>query len=173
MTLQELLSKKKNIILDRCLDLLFDTYPEESAALLQNRNDSFSNPVGSTFHREIEVLFDGLAAGTDTKEMLPALDAIVRIRAVQEFRPSDAVSFIVQFKKAVREELSDACQGHELASDLARIESRIDELTLATFDLYVECREKIAEIRVHEARSERDRLARVVRAMTQGHGKHE
>ncbi len=170
MTLQELLTKKKDRILDRCLDLLFAAYPHESAALLKNRSDSFSNPVGSTFHREIEVLLDGIAAGADTKEMLPALDAIVRIRAVQEFRPSDAVSFIMQFKRAIREELSDACQGSELAGDLSRIESRIDELTLAAFDLYVACREKIAEIRVREARSESDRLARVLRALEQGHG---
>ena len=60
--------------------------------------------------------------------------------------------------------------GSELAGDLSRIESRIDELTLAAFDLYVACREKIAEIRVREARSESDRLARVVQALTKGDG---
>ena len=61
----------------------------------------------------------------------------------------------------------------ELVNDLARLDFRIDELTLAAFDLYVACREKIAEIRVGEARAERDRLVRVVQAMSQGRGERQ
>ena len=168
MTLQELLSKRKKAILDRCLDLLFDTYSHDSAALLKNQQDPFANPVGSTFRRELEIVLDGLAASVEKKKLTPSLDAIVRIRAVQEFRPSDAVAFMVHLKKAIREELQGAQMGPEFVNDLAGLDLRIDGLTLAAFDLYTACREKIAEIRVDEARAEKDRLVRVVQAMSQG-----
>ena len=166
--LEELLTKRKNKILGRCLNLLFDTYPQESVTLIKNSQDPFANPVGSTFRRELEVILDGLAAGVGTENMVPSLDAIVRIRAVQEFQPSDALAFMMHLKKAIREELQDAQISPELVNDLARLDLRIDELALAAFDLYMACREKIAEIRVGEARAERDRLVRVVQAMTQG-----
>jgi hypothetical protein len=170
MTLQELLSKRKKAILDRCLNLLFDTYPHDSVALLKNQQDPFANPVGSTFRRELEIILDGLITSTDLKNLIPSLDAIVRIRAVQEFPPSDALAFMVHLKKAIREQLKGVQTGPELLNDLARLDLRIDELTLTAFDLYVTCREKIAEIRVGEARAEKDRLVRVVQAMTQRQG---
>jgi hypothetical protein len=170
MTLQELLSKRKNAILDRCLNLLFDTYPHDSATLLKNQQDRFANPVGSTFRRELEIILDGLCAWVDPGNLTPSLDAIVRIRAVQEFRPSDALAFMMHLKKTIREELQDKLTTPELMNDLARLDLRIDELTLAAFDLYMACREKIAEIRVGEARAEKERLARVVQAMGQGQG---
>ncbi len=167
MTLQELLSKRKKAILDRCLNLLFDTYPYDSVTLFKNQPDPFANPVGSTFRRELEIVLDGLSEWVDPGNLTSSLDAIVRIRAVQEFRPSDALAFMVHLKKAIREELREIRMSPELVNDLARLDLCIDELTFAAFDLYVACREKIAEIRVGEARAERDRLARVVQAMSQ------
>jgi len=53
----------------------------------------------------------------------------------------------------------------DLSVDLLRLESRLDELLFRAFDIYMECREKISEIRLKEARAERERLARVVMAM--------
>jgi len=173
MTLQELLAKNKSRILDRCLNLLLDTYPHDSVTLLKNQQDPFANPVGSTFRRELEIVLNGLSEWVDPGNLTPSLDAIVRIRAVQEFRPSDALAFMVHLKKAIREELQEVRMSPELVNDLARLDFRIDELTLAAFDLYVACREKIAEIRVGEARAERDRLVRVVQAMSQGRGERQ
>ena len=170
MTLQELLRKRKKAILDRCLNLLFDTYPHDSVTLMKNQRNSFANPVGSTFRRELEIILDGLSEWADPGDLTPSLDAIVHIRAVQEFRPSGALAFMVHLKKAIREELQGVQTGPEHLDDLARLDLRIDELTFAAFDLYVACREKIAEIRVGEARAERDRLVRVVQAMGQGPG---
>jgi hypothetical protein len=141
--------------------------------LLKNQQDPFANPVGSTFRRELEIVLNGLSEWVDPGNLTPSLDAIVRIRAVQEFRPSDALAFMVHLKKAIREELQEVRMSPELVNDLARLDFRIDELTLAAFDLYVACREKIAEIRVGEARAERDRLVRVVQAMSQGRGERQ
>jgi hypothetical protein len=165
MMLTELLTKRKKNILDRCMDLLLDTYPRHSVTLLGDQQDPFANPVGSTFRQALEVILDGLVASTNLESLFPSLDAIVRIRAVQEFRPSEALVFATHLKKAIRQELREQKMDEQALGDLAGLESRIDELTLASFDLYVACREKITEIRVGEARAERDRLMRLVQAM--------
>ena len=166
MNLAELLEKRKDRILDRCLNLLLATYPRDSVTLLKNQQDPFANPVGSTFRQALEVILDGLVATADLESLLPSLDAIVRIRAVQEFRPSEALVFAMHLKKTIQQELREQKMDEQVLGDLAGLESRIDELTLASFDLYVACREKITEIRVGEARAERDRLMRLVQAMT-------
>lgn len=163
--LQELLTRKKDGILGRWLDLVFATYAQDSIPLLRDRQDPFANPVGSTIRRELENLFDGLIAGRETKEMSHSLDAIVRIRAVQDFKPSEAVRFVIDLKRAIREECGDAVADPDFTSTLSKMESRIDELALTAFDLYMTCREQIADIKVGEARAEKDRLLRVVQAM--------
>ena len=119
MTLRELLAKKKNSILDRCLNLLLDTYPHDSVTLLKNQRDPFANPVGSTFRRELEAVLDGLAASVDPGSLTSSLDAIVRIRAVQDFRPSEALTFMAHLKKAVREQLQEEQMGGQALDDLA------------------------------------------------------
>jgi len=171
MLLAELLAKRKKNILDRCMNLLLDTYPRDSVTLLGDQQDPFVNPVGSTFRQAFEAIVDGLVASTNVESLFPAVDAIVRIRAVQEFRPSEALVFGTHLKKAIREEVQEQKLDEQALHDLTGLESRIDELTLVSFDVYVACREKITEIRVGEARAERDRLVRLMQAMTRMGGK--
>jgi hypothetical protein len=45
-------------------------------------------------------------------------------------------------------------------------QARIDELSLQAFDLYVACREKISEIRINQARTEREMALRLMERMT-------
>ncbi len=168
MTVTEVLARKKYAVIDRCVRLTMETYPAESITFLQEEKDPFVNPVGSTLRRELRTILEGIIASDKTEQLIPSLDAIVRIRAVQDFLPSEALAFTVHLKKAIREELRNELISPDLVNDLEAFDLRIDALTLAAFDLYTKCREKIAEIRLGEARSERDRLARVVKAMGRG-----
>ncbi len=165
MRLEELLVHKKDAILERCVSSTLETYPPETIRFLHNEKDPFANPVGSTLRRELGAILEGLIGSIDLDNLTPSLDAIIRIRAVQGFSPSEALAFAPSLKKAIREELQKEKPDAELLNDLAQLESCVDELMLAAFDLYVACREKIAEIRVHEAQSERDRLVRLMQAM--------
>ena len=92
------------------------------------------------------------------------LDSIVRIRAVQDFSPSEAVSFIFQLKSAVRQELgSELVTQADIARDLAVFESAIDDLALFSFDIYMKCREKIYDLKANEARNMTFRLLQQAR----------
>jgi hypothetical protein len=168
MTLARILSERKSVILEQWVTRVFETYPDETVRFLREEKDTFRNPVGSVLTHELEAILDGLISAADLQEILPSLDAILRVRAVQDFTPSEAVGFTGQIKDVIRGELVK--QTDELLDDLLHLESRIDRLTLAAFDIYMACRERIAEIRIGEAKAERDRLARVVQALSQGQG---
>jgi hypothetical protein len=72
------------------------------------------------------------------------------VRSVQEFTPSQAISFIFCLKEAVREELKEELQDTNLLTELAVFDAQIDQLALFAFDIYVKCREQIYELRVNE-----------------------
>ena len=62
-------------------------------------------------------------------------------------------------KKVLREELDQEIKESPAAcEELLTLESRLDEMALRGFDLYMKCREKIYEIRAKEAKNQVSRL---------------
>lgn len=166
MTLENLLSQNKPAILKRWFDLILETYPADTAALMRRDRNQFTNPVGSTLSREIEVLFKQLCEGIRNGERWASLDAILKIRSVQDFSPSKAVGFIFLLKRAVRETLKNEICKEPAMDEWLNFQSRIDDLVLQAFDAYMDCREKICEIRVTQAKSEKEMAFRMMERMT-------
>ena len=151
--LTQLLNENRAAILKEWFDLIINSYPSDTARFLKKEKDRFQNPVGHTLHEETGNLFDRLVAGDELGTMVPSVDNIVRIRAVQDFEPSQAVAVIFVLKQAVRVVLGPRIEEPERLRELLEFESRIDRLGLATFDCYVQCREKIHEIRINEIKN--------------------
>lgn len=166
MALRDLIGKRKNAICERCVRLVCETYGAETAAILKTERDSFTNPVGAAIRGGVEALVGVLTGEITMPEMQSSLDPVVRVRAVQDLAPSEAVAFVFLLKQAVREELSGELLQNGHAAELEGVDRQIDRMALVTFDLYAACRERIGEIRVKEARAEAERLTRVVRAMS-------
>ncbi|HJX32301.1 MAG TPA: RsbRD N-terminal domain-containing protein [Thermodesulfobacteriota bacterium] len=160
MKIEEILSQHKPALLKKWLHLVLRTYPDETATFLKNENDPFANPVGSTIVKGIEDLFEGLIKEGEHKQIPSFLDRIIHIRAVQEFTPSQALSFIFMLKKVIREELKKELKEKELFDELLAFESKIDELALAAFNRYVECREKVFELKANEVKNRYSGLVR-------------
>lgn len=152
MSLESLLSRKRSAILKRWCNAILETYPSDTAHFLRSQKNRFTNPVGQTIAEETERVFDDLLRGAEASEASLFLDNIIRIRAVQEFSPSQALSFIFDLKKAVRDELAGELLDGGMAAQLEAFESSIDSLMLHAFDGYMKCREKIFEIRTEETR---------------------
>lgn len=169
MALRDLIGKRKNAICERCVRLVCETYGAETASILKTERDLFTNPVGAAIRSAVEALVGVLTGEITMPEMQTSLDPIVRVRAVQDLLPSEAVAFVFLLKQAVREELSSELrQNGYTAAELEGVDRQIDQMALVTFDLYAACRERIGEIRVKEARAAAERLTRVVRAMSKG-----
>lgn len=173
MVLESLLSQNRAAILERWFQLIVATYPADTSRFLKQEKDRFVNPVGYTTSREIEVLYDELLRGMNSDKLSVSLDNIIRIRAVQDFYPSQAIAFIFLIKKAVREELASEIRENQLFEELLQFESRIDELALLALDIYMKCREKVYEIRINEVKAERERAFELLEGTNLMYGKPE
>ncbi len=151
--LLEILRAKRGAILVEWLARTLQSYPEHTGRFLSQERDIFRNPVGSTFKAALPVLFDAILEGMDTDQITPPLESLVRIRAVQDFTPGQAVGFVLHLRAIIREALgAPDSLGYPEPAALASLDSRIDALALLAFDLFMKCRERIYEIRTNEAR---------------------
>jgi hypothetical protein len=166
MMIQDLLRKNKAAILEKWFHFILETYPANAATMMRKDKNQFTNPVGSTISREIDVLFKNLCAGSQDEKCQSSLDSILKIRSVQDFSPSKAVGFIFLLKRAIGETLkNEMCKG-SVMDEWLEFQSRIDDLALQAFDIYMDCREKICEIRINQARTEKEMAFRMMERIT-------
>jgi hypothetical protein len=153
MSLNQLLAQKKTAVLKIWFNSTIKTYQPDTAAFLKSQKDPFANPVGRTIYHGLERLLDGFLKEMDPKIMQSLLDPIIRIRAIQDFSPSQATSFIFFLKDAVRETLKKEDPESKHFTELLLFESKVDELGLMAFDVYMKCREKIYELKANEMKN--------------------
>ncbi len=159
MNLKDFLTEHKSAIQKKWFDNVVETYPSETSNFLKKQKAQFTNPVGYTLAEGLEHLFESLLKGMLPENVKQYLDSVVRIRAIQEFAPSEAVAFIFQLKKVIRLELGpENLKQQGITEELAAFDSAIDDLALYAFDLYMKCREKIYELKANEARNMTFRL---------------
>ncbi|HBT47104.1 MAG TPA: hypothetical protein DEA73_04350 [Peptococcaceae bacterium] len=157
--LHNFLSGKKDAIINKWYEGVLKTYPAEAARFLREEKDRFANPVGYALYEGMKGIYEELLRGLEPDRVDPWLDRIIRIQAVQEFRPSQAVAFVFLLKQVVREELAAAAAERELPwGELLEFEARVDELAGLAFDGYMKCREELFAIRIKEIKNRTSRL---------------
>lgn len=150
--LKALLEEKQSAIIRRWLADTFATYPSGAAVFFQNTPNPFANPVGNALRKGITGIFECLLAERPLESTRVNLGEIIKIRAVQDFSPSHALAFVFLLKNAVRVELGGRIDNPELLADLAEFESRIDQVALLAFEIYIDYREQIHNLRVDEVK---------------------
>lgn len=150
MMIKDLVEEKKSAILQKWFDAIMATYPTDTSGFLKDQKDRFRNPVGHTFTEGMDKILEALIAGEGFEEEVPFIDDIIRVRAIQDFTPAKALSFIFSLKGVVRKELEQDIEKHQIYGELMKFESEIDELALNAFNIYVKCREQLYELRTDE-----------------------
>lgn len=158
MEIKSLLSEKRPLILKKWSDIVMSSYPVDTAAFLKKQTNQFINPVGHTIAETLEGIFSRILEGAEPAKISALLDNIIRLRAVQDFSPSQALSFIPALKKVLRDALKKELSEQALSEELQALESFIDDLALAAFDIYMKCREKIYELKATEHKNLNFRL---------------
>ena len=159
MSLEKLLTDKRSAIISKWRNLIIGTYPTDTQRFLKKEKNQFANPVGKTLVEDVEILYDALTTGEYTDKISASLDNIIRIRAIQNFKPSQAVGFVLQLKKLIRDELEENSQDTaELQDEIAALEERIENAALLAFDIYNQCCRKLYELRVNETKRQVGRL---------------
>jgi hypothetical protein len=82
------------------------------------------------------------------------------------------VGFIFLLKRAIGETLKNEICKESVMDEWLKFQSRIDELALCAFDIYMGCREKICEIRINQAKAEKEMAFRMMERMTTPPKKH-
>jgi len=162
MQLTTLLAQKKTAILGCWLNTIYESYPPETAIFLRKEKNHFDNPAGYRLSEGLEGLYDALVQEMKREKVLAWLDEIIRIRALQNFSPAQALAFIFLLKNVIRQELAEEIQKENLAAQMLDLESRIDGLALLGFDVYTKRREKIFEMKANEAKRSISGLMRKV-----------
>lgn len=152
--LKGLIEKKKGEIINKWFEATLQTYAPDTARFYKGQKDQFANPVGNITAKGLALLLDQLLGNFDPDAVRTHLDPIVRIRAVQDFTPSRATAFILSLKKVLRECLADELRDADALMELLAFESRIDQLCLAAFDIYMACKEKLYRISAEDMRSQ-------------------
>jgi len=110
MNFGKILKSKKKNILQEWFEATINTYPEETARILNKSKNKFDNPVGVATYESLESVIDILCQNmeqTENKDLdeeliEQALDSVIRIRAVQNFSASKAVGFVFELKDIVK-----------------------------------------------------------------------
>jgi len=141
---------RKDIILEKWIKLILAGYQTEGARFFTENDNPFSNPVGTKTKSESELILSQIMGEMDITKLKDSLEKIIKIRSIQEFSASEAVSFIFFLKKVIGEEIkSDELKNIEIA-DVINIYNRIDITVLIAFDIYMNNRERISQIKVNE-----------------------
>ena len=153
MTLSEALANRKKEILSLWIERTLDSYA--APGFFKTATDPFANPVGVNIANGLTSLFELLLRNADQQEFAKPLDQVVRIRAVQEFSPSQAMAPILELKWVVKQVFSGDPKTRSLLAELDVWDCDIDRMALAAFDIYMECREQLFRNRIQELKSGR------------------
>ncbi|MBW1615025.1 MAG: RsbRD N-terminal domain-containing protein [Deltaproteobacteria bacterium] len=150
MDLINFLKENKENILKKWFKHISETYHNDTSHFLINKKDPFANPVGGAIIKGLSAILDVICGEADKKDISPFIDPVIRIRAIQNFSPSESTAFILFLKDVVRERFYKESSKENFIDRLLEIETRIDEIVFIAFDIYAECREKINDIKANE-----------------------
>jgi len=151
MELTEALADKKKEILSLWIERTLDSYA--APGFFKRSKDPFANPVGVNIANGLTALFELLVAQAEPATFLKPLDQVVRIRAVQEFTPSQAMAPFLELKWVVKQVFSGHKETQVLLGQLDTLDCAIDRMALAAFDIFAECREQLYRNRIRELKT--------------------
>ncbi|WP_419786004.1 RsbRD N-terminal domain-containing protein [Pseudodesulfovibrio sp.] len=160
MTFESQLAERKAELAEKWADLVLRTYPKETQKVWGRQKDRFQNPVGATIIETTRELMDHILEWTDAEGMARSLDKLIRIRSVQDFSPSQALSFVYLLKKLLRDEFFQEMKSEGRLEELMRFEAKVDNLAMMSFDIYTKSRELIYRMRVDEVKRAQSNLLR-------------
>jgi hypothetical protein len=144
--------KYKASVMDSWFESILSNYPPEAARIIKREKDPFTNPVGYNLRLGMEGILNWFAGEANQQDVLVSLDKIIRIRAVQDFPPSQTVIVLISFKQIVEKQMTKEFRNQDLLWKNWRLfDEEIDRLMLESMDIYAECREKLSQIKVDEA----------------------
>ncbi len=148
----DFLLENQTVLVKQWIDRAMSVYHADSLNFLTTQKDRFANPLGYKVESAIEHLYKSIRGVVDDEKMLPYLEQLLKMRAVQDHSASAAVAFIFDIKRLLR----DRCRSEKYAladDDWWTFTCQVDELAMKTFELYSASRERLYLVRLQELKS--------------------
>ena len=161
-SLKEVLRAHENELLAGWFEQMMHAYPVEARKYFKKINSDFTNPVGANLYHSLEKLLHTLLSDApDADTVNEHVHMILRIKAVQEVLPSQAVSFVPALKQVVEQVCGKAlAEAGVPFQEWLDFYSDLDTVSLYAFDSYSESRELIYRMRLDQIRQTNDILVR-------------
>ncbi|RLC04210.1 MAG: hypothetical protein DRH34_04525 [Deltaproteobacteria bacterium] len=144
MNLKQILEKNRDSFVKKWFQATINTYPAQTVKILGKDSNRFDNPIGAVTHESLEDVFNLLSKEFDQETLEKTLDPVIRIRAVQTFCASEAVSFVFSLKEIGEDILDDNL--------IREFDKLVDKIALAAFDKFMKCREDIFLLKATESK---------------------
>ena len=155
MSTEDIISARRDAAIQKWTEAVFAMYPFETTGFIRTQRDQFANPVGHATRAAGEQIYDAVTGrDVDMEKVHASVAALIRIRAVQDLKPEQAVGVLYLYKSVLRELLLGDVQGFLYISD------RLDTLCLMAFNLYLADREQVYAERVAQQRREASQIRR-------------
>lgn len=138
-------------IVNKWVEYTLSTYA--SSSFFVKERDMFANPVGGNIRQSLNQLFQKLSKGADAGELTAPLEQIISIRSVQQFTPAQAIAPLNAIKHITREVFAADKERKHLIAELYDFEFAVDLAMLAAFDIYMQFRERLYQVRINEIKS--------------------
>ena len=144
MDLKQSLDRNRESFIKKWFQATIDTYPPQAAKILGKDSNRFDNPIGAITHETVTAVFDLIINDFTSESLEKKLDPVIRIRAVQTFSASDAVSFVFALK-----DIGAALLDAGIIREFDRL---VDQIALASFNRFMKCREEIFLLKATESK---------------------
>lgn len=157
MDIKTILIDKEKKILKKWEEVVMGRYDPQAVSIFKKQKDQFANPLGYKTTTGLKELYEVICDESDQEIETPALGQFVKLMAVQEVNPSEALKFVFTIKRIVRK-----AAGKKKISDQEweAFDNRVDGVALALFDIYSASREQLWEVRYEDFEKKRFTLTR-------------
>lgn len=153
--------KHKEKILSQWLADFLRHHSIDAIGVSRTVNDRFLNPVGHVIKNANIHLYDAILGNDiDAKEISSHMQELMRVQAVQQLSPAQALAPFTALKQHIYTLTEHSLKDKTLFKQYLEIINRIDTLMLMAFDIYVQDKENLFQIRVKELKSAQSQILR-------------
>lgn len=104
MSTEDIISARRDAAIQKWTEAVFAMYPFETTGFIRTQRDQFANPVGHATRAAGEQIYDAVTGrDVDMEKVHASVAALIRIRAVQDLKPEQAVGVLYLYKPVLRE----------------------------------------------------------------------
>ncbi len=129
----------RNLILERWLEVVLESYHKEIKTFCIKERDSFLNPVGSTYRESMGIVLDALFGIFSHERVSFALENMVKIGCLNGYSFDEKKGYI-PFLSILIEEIA----GYDFEK---KVRQKLEKLLRYEEEIYVKTREKLENLR--------------------------